>query len=75
MSSLRTFAIPIIFFLNIYFHDFSAKNYLIRYAKQYKSGSESGVSCLKQGSEMRSFYLKQGRGLKASAVHLYKSKV
>ena len=33
--------------------------------------AESGVSCLKQGSEMRSFCLKQGRGLKASAVHLY----
>ena len=29
-----TFAIQIIFFLNIYFHDFSAKNYLILYAKQ-----------------------------------------
>ena len=33
--------------------------------------AESGVSCLKQGSEMRSFGLKQGRGLKASAAHLY----
>ena len=33
--------------------------------------AESGVSCLKQGSEMRSFYVKQGRDLKASAVHLY----
>ena len=65
-----TFAIPIIFFLNIYF---SAKNYLILYAKQSKSGSESSVSChgLKQGSEMRSFCLKQGRGLLASAAHLY----
>ena len=56
------------FFLNIYF---SAKNYLILYAKQSKSGSESSVSCLKQGSEMRSFCLKQGRGLLASAAHLY----
>ena len=37
-----TFAKPIIFFLNIYF---SAKNYLILYAKQSKSGSESSVSC------------------------------
>ena len=37
-----TFAIPIIFFLNIHF---SAKNYLILYAKQSKSGSESSVSC------------------------------
>ena len=65
-----TFAIPIIFFLNIYF---SAKNYLILYAKQSKSGSESSVSChgLKQGSEMRSLCLKQGRGLLASAAHLY----
>ena len=66
-----TFAIPITFFLNIYFHDFSVKNYLILYAKQSKSGSESSISCLKQGSEMRSFCLKQGRGLRASAAHLY----
>ena len=63
-------AIPIIFFLNIYFHDFSVKNYLILYAKQSKSGSESSVSCLRQGSEMRRFCLKQGRGLRASAAHL-----
>ena len=65
-----TFAIPIIFFLNIYF---SAKNYLLLYAKQSKSGSESSVSChdLKQGSEMRIFCRKQGRGLLASAAHLY----
>ena len=41
------FAIPIIFFLDIYFHDFSLKNYLILYAKQSKSGSESSVSCFK----------------------------
>ena len=34
-------------FLNIYFHDFLVKNYLILYAKQNKSGSESSVSCLK----------------------------
>ena len=65
-----TFAIPIIFFLNIYFHDFSVKNYLILYAKQNKSGSESNVSCLKQGNEMSTFCLTQGRGLKASAAHL-----
>ena len=57
-------------FLNIYFHDFSVKHYLILYAKQSKSGSESSVSCLKQGSKMRSFCLKQGRGLRASATHL-----
>ena len=36
------------FFLNIYFHDFSVKNYLI--VMQNKSGWESSVSCLKQGS-------------------------
>ena len=56
-----TFAIPIIFFFrNIHFHDFSLKNYLNRYAKQNKSGSESSVSCLKQSSEMSDFCLKQG---------------
>ena len=66
-----TFAIPIIFFLNIYFHDFSVKNYSILYAKPNKSGSESRVSSLKQLSEMSDFYLKRGRGLKASAAHLY----
>ena len=42
------------------------KNYLILYAKQNKSGSESSVSCLKQGSEMSNFSLTQGRGLKVS---------
>ena len=66
-----TFVIPIIFFLNIYFHDFSAENYSILYAKPNKSGSESRVSSLKQLSEISDFYLKQGRGLKASAAHLY----
>ena len=55
------------FFLNIYFHGFRVKNYLILYAKQNKSGSESDVSCLIQGSKMSNFCLKQGRGLKASA--------
>ena len=56
-----TFAIPMIFFFrNIHFHDFSLKNYLNRYAKQNKSGSESSVSCLKQSSEMSDFCLKQG---------------
>ena len=64
-------AIPIIFFLNIYFHDFSVKNYLILYAKQNKSGSKSSVSCLKQSGEMSNFCLKQSRGLKALATHLY----
>ena len=33
-----SFAIPIFFFLYIYFHDFSVKNYLILYAKQSKLG-------------------------------------
>ena len=41
-----TFAIPILFFL-------------ILYAKQNKSGSEGSVSCLKQGSKMSNFCLKQ----------------
>ena len=58
-------------FLNIYFQYFSVKNYLILYAKQNKSGSESSVSCLKQGSEMSNFGLKQGRGVKSSAAHLF----
>ena len=38
---------------------------------QNKSGSERSVSCLKQGSEMSNFGLKQGRGLKALAARLY----
>ena len=46
--------------LNFYFHDFSVKNYLILYAKQKKSGSESSAS-----------FLKQSRGLKASAAQFY----
>ena len=65
------FVIPIIFFLNIYLQDFSVKNYLILYAKQNKSGSKSSVSCLKQSGEMSNFCLKQSRGLKALATHLY----
>ena len=64
-------AIPIIFSLNICSHDFSVENHLLLYAKQSKSGSECSVSCLKQWSEMRSFCLKQGRGLRASAAHLW----
>ena len=51
---------PIFFPLNFYFHDFSVKNYLILYAKQKKSESESRVS-----------FLKQSRGLKASAAQFY----
>ena len=66
-----TFAIPIICFLNIYFNGFSVKNYLILHVKPNKSGSKSSASCLEQGSEMSNFCLKQGRGLKASAAHLY----
>ena len=29
------------------------------------------ISCLKQGSEINDFFLKQGQGLKNSAAHLY----
>ena len=62
----------IIFFVNVYLHDLSVKNYLILYAKQNKSGSESSASCLKQGSEMSNFCLiKQGCGLKLSAAQLH----
>ena len=57
-----TFAIPIISFVNVYFHDLSVENYLILYAKRNKSGSESSVSCLKQGSVMSNFCLRQGQG-------------
>ena len=35
-----TFPIPKLFFLNIYFRDFSLKNYLILYVKQNKSEAE-----------------------------------
>ena len=66
-----TFAIPVISFVNVYFHDLSVENYLILYAKQNKSGSESSVSCVKQGIEMSNFCLKQRRGLKASAAQLH----
>ena len=59
------------FFLNIYFHDFSAKNYLILYVKQIRWGSESSVSCLKQGERNEQFCVKQGDALKASAAYLY----
>ena len=57
-----TFAILITLFLNIYFHDFSVKSYLILCAKQSKSGSESSVSCLNQGSEMSNFLSYTGSG-------------
>ena len=65
------FAIPILFFLNIYFHNFGVKKHLTLYAKQNKSGSESSVSYLKQVGKMSNFCLKQGHGLKASAAQLY----
>ena len=65
------FAIPIFFFLHIYFHNFGVKKHLTLYAKQNKSGSESSVSYLKQGGKMSNFCLKQGHGLKASAAQLY----
>ena len=55
-----TFAIPIFFPLNFYFHDFSVKNYLILYAKQKISESESSAS-----------FLKRSRGLKASVALFY----
>jgi len=66
-----TFAVQIIFFLNIYFQDFRVKNYLILYVKQSKLASESSVSCIKQGSEMSNFCLEQGWGLKALAAQVY----
>ena len=37
----------------------------VLYTKQNKLGSESSVSCLKQGSQMSNFCLTQGQGLKA----------
>ena len=43
------------------------------YAKRNESGSRNQVSCLKQDSEMGDFWLKQGRGLKAPAAHLYQN--
>ena len=65
------FAVPITFSLNSHFHDFSVKNYLILYAKQNKSGSESSVSCLKQHSEISNFCLKQGWSLESSTAQLH----
>ena len=59
------------FFLNICFHDFSVKNYLILYAKQINQGQKvvfRVLICLKQGSEISNFCPKQGRGLNASAA-------
>ena len=54
-----TFPIPIIFFPKYLFpRSVSVKNYLILYAKQNKSGSESSVSCLQQHSEISYFCLK-----------------
>ena len=64
------FAIPIFFFLHIYFHNFGVKKHLTLYAKQNKSGSESSVSYLKQGGKISNFCLKQGHGLKALMAQL-----
>ena len=44
---------------------------LVLYTKQNKSGSESSVSCFKQGSEMSNFCLTQGQGLKALGAPPY----
>ena len=49
--------------------DVSLKTYLILYAKWNELGSLSKVCCLKQGSEMSNFCLKQDQGLKALAEH------
>ena len=57
------------FFLNIYLY--KCEKLLNSVCKTNKSGSESSVSCPKHGSEMSNFCLKQGRGLKASAAHLF----
>ena len=61
---------PMIFFLDIKFHDFSVKSYLILYAKQNKSGSERSVSVFNRVAKLAIFCIKQGRGLKASAAQL-----
>ena len=62
------------FFLDICFHDFSVKNYFILYAKQINQAQKvvfRVLICLKQGSEISNFCPKQGRGLNASAAHLF----
>ena len=41
------------------------------YAKWNESGSQNKVSCLKQGSKINNFYLKQGQGVKDCAAQLY----
>ena len=46
-------------------------NFTIKHLHNWASGSESTVSCLKQGSEMSNFCLKQGQGVKSSAAHLF----
>ena len=40
------------------------------YAKRNESGSYNKVSCLKQGSEMSNYCLKQGQVLKTSAADI-----
>ena len=67
-----TFAIPIFFFLNIPFHDFSVKDYLILYAKKKTNQGQKVVSpVLNRVAKCAIFCLKLGRGLKASAAQLY----
>ena len=58
-----TFAIPIMFCLNVYSQHFSVKNYLILHAKQ-----NSRVSCHKQGSEMKKSIRRQNTRKKNKTV-------
>ena len=41
------------------------------YAKWNESGSQNEVSCVKQGSEINNFYLKQGQDVKVWVAQLY----
>ena len=41
------------------------------YAKWNESGSQNKVSCVKQGSEINNFYLKQGQDVKVWVAQLY----
>ena len=49
------------------FNDITMKSL---YAKRNESGSYNKVSCLKQGSEMSNYCLKQGQVLKTSAADI-----
>ena len=51
-----------------WFHSISLKNYLILYASE-KNQYTCKASCLKQGSEMNNFCLKNGQVLKPLAAH------